>query len=226
MSISHIAHQNRVLGGRDRFGHRSPGLVQALHRLVLVHQPRRVAHLDAERRLFADRTHHAMVRFFDSASVCRQHIAPAAVDLVVAQIAEPARPVHLDRQQVAAHRRVCLAEIDARLLATLDLCQHVDNEFLVIERADRLQHPALLVPPQRVRGLKASLQAHEVSQRGHHPVLRHLGDMSHFGLALAPGAAICLPGIVHSFIGFVFVLIRREIIFVRYVWGHSCFAFH
>ncbi len=82
----------------------------------------------AEARLVANRAHLAIVLRLHCLPLAVHQLAPFAVHLVIAQVAECARPVNLGRDQPVACLGHSFAQVDIRLLAPLYNRQHVLND--------------------------------------------------------------------------------------------------
>ncbi len=76
---------------------------------------------------------HAQVT--DEVAVLVQHIAALAVELVVLQVAQHARPVDLGRHKRGLHLFSRAAQVDRGFLANLHLAQHVGDPVLLVEKA-------------------------------------------------------------------------------------------
>jgi len=139
-----ILHQDRVVCESDGLRHAHAYPFERLERGILVRQPGDVLHLLALARAHPDGEQRAAVT--DRLPARSKHLPTLAVERIVAQVAKLARPVDLRRDE-AANRCVCarLAAVDGRLLAALDLAQHVRDELLLVERAQVVQDPHAFV---------------------------------------------------------------------------------
>ena len=148
--LAQVFHQQRVRTHPIYLGHWHAAALQFLQRAVLVVQPRAVHQILAVARLLGNRAQVALI-LHDLFAALVHRRAALAIGLVVAEDAEHARPVDLARQVLRAGGGRGGATVDGGLFAALHLRQHVQDQVVVVELAQRIDDPLALVT-RRVEG--------------------------------------------------------------------------